>query len=52
MSETSEAAALEYLRNVIENESLTQQEIADEFGISEGALRRALRKVIDDIEKE
>ena len=52
MSETSEAAALEYLRNVIENENLTQQEIADEFNISEGTLRRALRKVIDDIEKE
>ena len=50
MSETSEAAAFEYLRNVIENEDLTQDEVAADFGISGSALRRALRKIIDDIE--
>ena len=50
MSETSEAAALEYLRNVIEDEDLTQDEIAKDFGISGSALRKSLRKLIGEID--
>ena len=50
MSETSEAAALEYLRVVIEDEDVTQLEVAKDFGISEGSLRKELRKIIGELD--